>query len=722
MSVRNVVATAPPGMDGLAETSPSDDASETHPFARWLRDTREQLQAVIHAALMEMIYSNRSFLRLSLIKQLAVSEMDAFLSFLESHDRAAVEAHGSSRAKEGMGSGVLLTALHCIEQHCHHHLDNAALIEAADWLNAYRRVYLESYIETRETVILAEQEHIRSALQSSFNRYYVWLQTAAEVSRSATSTLDLRQLITEFVNLVRAHYDHHHVALYLVDNSKRYAVLRASSGRDSQEVPREGQKVRVDDTTLVGGCILSGQSRTIANTQSESLKHDMTLLSETRSVMLLPLISRRRIIGAISIQSAHASAFYDDDVTRMQTVADQLANAVENARLYYELQMHSQDLAQAVELRTLELQKTTERVEAILKNSPDAILLLNQNLEIELCNPVSYGMFCHNPADMIGKPLESLIVPKALEGFQKLVIDSRGQEKSRSFGLTALRQDGSTFAAGIALATIRESDAITGHVCIVRDITEQVEAEEQIKVSLREKEVLLQEIHHRVKNNMQVISSLIALQAGYTDDDRVHQMFRESQSRIRSMALVHELLYRSRDLARIDFSKYINELTANLMRSYPNSQGRIQLKVEAQSLFLDIDTAIPCGLIINELVSNALKHAFPNNRSGTITVEFGASGASQRTLIVRDDGVGFPENLNVYRTETLGLQLVTSLTAQLNATIGMHQNNGSSFEIRFAVSDNEPDSHEDILRGKTRPLNEESGALTDVMGRLPDKS
>jgi two-component sensor histidine kinase len=200
---------------------------------------------------------------------------------------------------------------------------------------------------------------------------------------------------------------------------------------------------------------------------------------------------------------------------------------------------------------------------------------------------------------------------------------------------------------------------------------------------------------------MQVISSLIALQVGYTDDARVHQMFRESQTRIRSMALVHEQLYRSHDLARIDFARYIRELTSNLMHSYQHMLGRIQLEVEADPIFLDIDNAIPCGLIVNELVSNALKHAFPNDREGRITVEFRRSVDKSLVLIVRDNGVGFPEHLNVHKTDTLGLQLVTSLTAQLNATIGLLQSDGTSFEIRFALPKNQGEAHS---HGKTQPL------------------
>ncbi|MCX9077913.1 MAG: PAS domain S-box protein, partial [Candidatus Methanoperedens sp.] len=377
------------------------------------------------------------------------------------------------------------------------------------------------------------------------------------------------------------------------------------------------------------------------------------------------------------------------------------ANAIENARLYHELQVHSQNLAQAVELRTLELAKTTERVEAILSNSPDAILLLSKDLMIELANPAAYEMFGYDASANLTASHRDFICQEDDNSLQELIDDCVLYGQSRSFAMVARRCEGLEFDAGVALASVREDSVLTGFVCIIRDITEQVQAEEQIKASLREKEVLLQEIHHRVKNNLQVISSLMALQAGYTADDQIHQMFRESQGRIRSRALIHEQLYRSRDLARIDFSKYIGELTTNLMNSYQKAMGRIQLSITSDPIFLDIDTAIPCGLIINELVSNALKHAFPDGRSGQIVIEFRASSDKSLVLMVRDNGVGFPEGLNVFKTESLGLQLVTSLAGQLNATIGLKQEGGTSFEIRFVVVEPGANEIQNIARSKT---------------------
>ncbi len=683
----------------FAEQGPNDGATEfdaplpgdpvqlldDNGFAEWLEQARQPLTATIQRYLVDMLYSHRSPLRPTQIRQVITDEINHLLAHSQGGDKAMVYERAKQLVEIGLSCQALLAISRLVNEFCYTHCERDLLIDYVSKISHYFEGILESFIEIREEVILAEQEHIRSALQKSFSRYYNWLNAAADVSRAVTSTLDLRHLISQAVDLIRSHFDHYHVALYLVDKSAHYAILRASSGRGEAKIQIEGQKVRIDEQTLVGTCALKREARTIANTNADTIKQDKTLLPETRSLMLLPLVSRRQIIGVLVVHSENLSAFYDDDITRLQTIADQLANAIENARLYHELQLHSQDLAQAVELRTLELQKTTEKVETILENSPDAILLLNENSEIVLVNPAALNIFACDTEAIIGKTLEDLLLPDQVEQMSDLLEKCRLNSQSRGLGFVARRFDGKTFDAGIALATISEMKVITGLVCIIRDITEQVRTEEKIRASLREKEVLLQEIHHRVKNNMQVISSLIALQAGYTDDAHVHQMFHESQSRIRSMALVHEQLYRSHDLARIDFSKYIHELSSNLMRSYPNAAGRIELELDADAIFLDIDTAIPCGLIINELVSNAFKHAFPNGREGRISLTFKKDLTNRRTLIVRDNGIGFPTDFNVYRTETLGMQLVTSLTAQLNATIGLRQDQGTTFEIRFAI-------------------------------------
>ncbi len=216
------------------------------------------------------------------------------------------------------------------------------------------------------------------------------------------------------------------------------------------------------------------------------------------------------------------------------------------------------------------------------------------------------------------------------------------------------------------------------------DITDRKWAEDQIHASLEEKEVLLKEIHHRVKNNLQVISSLLKLQAGYIKDDRILEVFKESQNRVRAMALIHEKLYQSDDLAKTDFAEYVRSLVTDLFRSYSVSSRLIKLNVQVENVRLSIDTAIPCGLIINELISNSLKYAFSPGQAGEITIHLSSKTEDYYTLIVQDNGSGLPTDLNFRNTRSLGLQLVCSLTKQLHGTIDLECQHGAVFKITFA--------------------------------------
>ncbi|MBD2097778.1 PAS domain S-box protein [Trichocoleus sp. FACHB-591] len=216
------------------------------------------------------------------------------------------------------------------------------------------------------------------------------------------------------------------------------------------------------------------------------------------------------------------------------------------------------------------------------------------------------------------------------------------------------------------------------------DITNRKQIEEDMRTSLREKEVLLKEIHHRVKNNLQIISSLLNLQAQYLNDSAALAIFRESQNRIESMALIHEKLYQSKDMARINASEYIYDLVTNLFYTYEINSEAIALKINIDEIWLGLDTAIPCGLIINELVLNALKHAFPKGHTGEICISFGLRDAHHLMLVVSDTGVGLPRDLDYQNTDSLGLQLVNALTQQLEGVIEINQSNGVKFEIVFS--------------------------------------
>jgi PAS domain S-box-containing protein len=220
------------------------------------------------------------------------------------------------------------------------------------------------------------------------------------------------------------------------------------------------------------------------------------------------------------------------------------------------------------------------------------------------------------------------------------------------------------------------------------DITESKRVEAQLRDSLAEKELLLKEVHHRVKNNLQIISTLLDLQVDKIHDGNLQQSIRESQDRIRAMALIHERLYQSSDLARIDFWEYIESLVGHLLSTYVDDPLRIVMKVDVGDIQLPIDRAIPCGLIINELVSNAMKHAFPDGRSGEIEISLHADDSGQIALTVADDGVGMPAGLDFRETKTLGLQLVNMLTRQLRGQIEMSGEHGTLWVISFRTMNN----------------------------------
>jgi two-component sensor histidine kinase len=205
----------------------------------------------------------------------------------------------------------------------------------------------------------------------------------------------------------------------------------------------------------------------------------------------------------------------------------------------------------------------------------------------------------------------------------------------------------------------------------------------QIEKSLEEKSVLLKEIHHRVKNNLQVISSLLSLQSAQIKDPQARQLFNDSQNRVRSMALIHEKLYQSNDLAHIDFKDYVQNLSNFLMRSFAAEMRGVRSRLDIENIFLKIDQAIPCGLILNELVSNSLKHAFPEGRNGEVYIQFRLDENRQYHLTVGDNGAGFPADIDFQNTTSLGLQLVSSLTGQIDGNIELIKTPGTEFRITF---------------------------------------
>ena len=209
------------------------------------------------------------------------------------------------------------------------------------------------------------------------------------------------------------------------------------------------------------------------------------------------------------------------------------------------------------------------------------------------------------------------------------------------------------------------------------------QAEEYLKKSLEEKDILLREVHHRVKNNMQIISSILRMQSRNIDDPKLKEILQESQNRIHTMALIHENLYNHESLANIKFSTYIKSLSGNIARTYANLHANIKFEYKMEDAYLPIDTAIPCGLIINELISNSFKYAFNGNSTGMIGIYFKELTESAFQLIVSDNGIGIPANIDITKTKSLGMKILHKLVQQIDGTIQSDFSNGTKFTITF---------------------------------------
>jgi len=369
-----------------------------------------------------------------------------------------------------------------------------------------------------------------------------------------------------------------------------------------------------------------------------------------------------------------------------------------------DLQKANEGLEQNVKDRTLELTRVNKELEDELVERKQAERALQES-ENTLSRMFSFAdyMVCIadlkkgyftkiSPAftkhlgwsekEMLSKPVIDFIHPDDLEKttdiikeqlekgvdviqFENRYRTDKGDFRWFEWAANPVREEGITYSAAY-------------------DITELKRAEELIKASLKEKEVLLKEIHHRVKNNMQVIISLLKLQSQNITDKQYLDMFKESQHRIKSMALVHEKLYRTKSLADIDFKGYVKSLVISLFKSYKTTPGKITLNVDVGDVSLELERAIPCGLIINELVSNSLKYAFPEERAGEIRVAFNSTDEDVLVLEVSDNGIGMPEKLDFRNTESLGLHLVTILSEdQLHGTIELNRTNGTDFHIKL---------------------------------------
>lgn len=302
------------------------------------------------------------------------------------------------------------------------------------------------------------------------------------------------------------------------------------------------------------------------------------------------------------------------------------------------------------------------------------------------CSAEFYNIMGTDPSKLKNgyNTILELIHPEDRPMVEKSIQNAIKSHESFSNDYRLLKPDGSTRILSSKGQVINESSETHPRLVVTeQDITEQKVAEEKIRSSLKEKEMLLAEIHHRVKNNLQVISSLLRLQSRFIEDQASLDIFKETQNRVRSIAILHEKLYQSEDLAKIKIDEYVRLLAEDLLYFYEFDNSKVKMNIDVEEVYLNIETAIPCGLIIDELVSNSLKYAFKPNENGKITINLHSNEHGRLTLVVADDGIGIPDNVQPENSETFGMQLIKHLSNQLKAELELDRINGTKFKLGF---------------------------------------
>jgi PAS domain S-box-containing protein len=516
-------------------------------------------------------------------------------------------------------------------------------------------------------IVMRRQAEAALAAETRF------LRAQIEVAKVALSSLRPEELAQPLLETIGRAQGYAYGALWRVAEDGYTVTMVAAFGAGM--APFVGLRHDLTEPTSYTAWIINTGQPGFRNRIRES-PYGYSTITRTlnaQAILGLPLINRTgRVVGAMTFADREdPDRFTARDLTQGTVLANQVTQAIENSELFSQ-----------VNRLQVQYQVVTEALN-------DAVFTLDAEARFTFGNAAGERLTGYRLDELLGRPFMDLVAPENLpELMARFRRALAGEMISPHVWAEMIRKDGSRVPIELSMANLVLDGHIIGRVGVARDITDRQYAEEQIRASLQEKEVLLKEIHHRVKNNLQIISSLLNLQSKYINDPSALQMFIDSQNRVKSMALIHEILFRSKDITRIDFSDYIKTISSQILRSYGAYSKNIHLDVQVRDIILDVDTAIPCGLIVTELVSNSLKHAFIDGLEGHIYVKLFTNDLGKLTLIVQDDGIGLHSYQDLQNIDSLGLKLVWTLVNQLSGNVEVECARGTKFMITFAYDKN----------------------------------
>ncbi len=528
-----------------------------------------------------------------------------------------------------------------------------------------------------------------------------YLKTLYEASIKASNTFNNKELYKECFTYIDEILKVTSIMISLVTEDGKYvkydAVRVNGVDVDVNNIPL--MKLEKNGKGPLTRTIFEGSSRVIGDLEESAKSSKNKFFIDTdgklqdlegdvknvsRSAIMIPLKYADKVIGVLQVQNIFTGVYSDKDLLKLEPFAFIFASAINRSRLYNKLQNELAEKAAAFD----QVRKFSKGIE----QSPNSIIITNSNTEIEYVNPYFTELTGYTMEETLGKNprfLQSGHTTKEIYGelWKKLLNKEvwHGEFLNR-------KKNGELFWEAASIGPILDNAGnVTHYIAIKQDISEKKKKDKELKDTLLEKEIMLKEIHHRVKNNLQVISSLLNMQVEQYEHPEAIDAINSSRNRVKAMALVHESLYQSRNIGKTDFKEYILKLAKNIYSSYGVSMERVMLNINSNSIEFGLDTIIPLGLILNEAISNCLKHAFPGDSTGEITldltsekIEEDESGRCENfRLEIKDTGKGLPDDFDPYKTNSLGMTLLTSLSSQLDGEAFFINGSGTKIVINF---------------------------------------